>query len=241
MSKRPSCYRLLIVAPLLLVAAVGVQVYARLAYPAHSSLESRTLANLLPGSSARWKAQDLPIAQSEAAVGNVENILRYDDVFFRRYTRGALSVDVYVAYWTPGKMSYWDVGTHNPDSCWVFNGFVCAERRHAVQWQDAALPLKPFEYGRYTHTGTQIDVLFWHLVGGVPNRYEEQKEGWRNGLAGRIERFPLLVKDVKTYGLDMHREQFFVRVSANQPLLPLLADPDFQELLRGLAPTGILR
>lgn len=77
------------------------------------------------------------------------------------------------------------------------------------------------------------------MVGDQTNRYQAQPEGWRNGLAGRLERFPLMVKDISTYGLDMHREQFFVRVSSSSPLLPMLEKPHFQEFLQSLAPLRI--
>ncbi len=228
-------------AGLLLLSAVAVQVYAIRTYPYISTLGDRSVAELIPARAPGWAVQDLPIALSEAAVGNVERILRYDDAVFRRYSRGNVHVDVYVAYWLPGKMSYWDVGSHNPDSCWVNNGFTRLKRIHGKELEDPALPLKPFEYGHYEQNGTRIDVMFWHLVGGEPNRYEEQVEGWRNGLAGRIERLPLMLKDIRNYGLDMHREQFFVRISSNAPLMPLLSDPEFRGLLKDMRELGILR
>jgi hypothetical protein len=232
---------LLIAAGLVLTAGVTVQVYAVRAFPYVSSLDGRRVSELLPARPEGWSMQDLPIAQSDAAVGNVERILRYDDVAFRRYTRGSTHVDVYVAYWTPGRMSYWDVGSHNPDSCWIYNGFVCHERIYGKEIGDPSLPLKPFEFGRFEQKGNRVDVMFWHLVGGEPNRYTEQPPGWRDGLAGRIERFPLMLKDIRTYGLDMHREQFFVRISTNVPLIPLLEDPSFRELISDMRGTGILR
>jgi hypothetical protein len=237
----PRKIALLTGAGLLLVAAIAVQVYATRAYPYVSTLGDRSLGELLPAQAAGWTVLELPIAQSDAAVGNVERILRYDDVVFRRYSRGSVNVDVYVAYWLPGKMSYWDVGSHNPDSCWVYNGFTRLNRVHGKELDDPSLPLKPFEYGHYEQNGNRIDVMFWHLVGGEPNRYEEQAEGWRDGLSGRIERFPLMVKDIRNYGLDMHREQFFVRISSNTPLIPLLQDPEFRALLKDMRETGILR
>ncbi len=223
-----------------LAGGVGVQIYATKKYPAVSTLRGTSLAEVLPEESSTWTYEDVPVAQSDAAIGNVEKILRYDDVAFRRYRKGDVSVDVYVAYWEPRKMSYWDVGSHNPDSCWVYNGFERVEREHGVVNDDPALPLKPFEYGRYNARGGNIDVMFWHLVGGRPNRYEEQREGWRNGLAGRIERAPLMLKDIKTYGLNMHQEQYFVRISSARSLPTLLQDESFRTLLKELAPLGIL-
>ena len=224
----------------LVLIAIGAQVYANVAYPAVSTLAGRKLVDLIPGNTAGWTYEDVPIAQSQAAIGNVEKILRYDDAVFRRYTKGSTQVDLYVAYWLPGKMSYWDVGSHNPDSCWISNGFSCSKRLYGATHEDPVLPLKPYEFGRYTMQGTTIDVIFWHLVGGRPNRYEDQSQGWRNGLAGRIDRIPLIVKDVKTYGLDMKREQFFIRVSANQSIDVLLKDEGFRTLLQQMSALGIL-
>ena len=111
-----------------------------------------------------------------------------------------------------------DAGTHNPDSCWVNAGMVRGERRYSQSGRVGAHELIPYEYGSYSKDGRTSYVMFWHLVQGVPQHYEEQKEGWRNGLAGRIERLPLIWTDLRRYGLNQKREQLFIRISANKPL-----------------------
>ena len=192
---------------------------------------------VLPG----WEIKDVPLAQTEGAVEYVNNILLFDDVAQRLYRKGSLEVLVYVAYWKPGKVTTSDAGTHNPDSCWVAAGWQRHERRFSLPVSALGRELLPAEQGVYSIRGNTSHVLFWHLVNGEPNRYAEQQTGWRTGFAGRIERLPLALEDIRKYGLNMKREQLFVRLSANKPVDALLADPDFAELLTHLDSLGIFK
>jgi hypothetical protein len=76
-------------------------------------------------------------------------------------------------------------------------------------------------------------------VNGEPNRYEDQEAGWRNGLLGRLERLPLVWKDIRAYGLNQKNEQMFVRISSGARIEDLFADPANGELWQALAPLGI--
>jgi hypothetical protein len=87
--------------------------------------------------------------------------------------------------------------------------------------------------------GGRQNVAFWHLVNGEPNRYEEQELGWRNGLIGRLERLPLVWKDIRTYGLNQKNEQMFIRISSNARIEELLADPANWPLFNALGRLGI--
>jgi hypothetical protein len=76
-------------------------------------------------------------------------------------------------------------------------------------------------------------------VNGEPNRYEDQEAGWRNGIIGRLERLPLVWKDIRAYGLNQKNEQMFVRISSNARIEDLFADPANGVLWQSLAPLGI--
>ena len=191
---------------------------------------------------AGWVRRDIPIAASSAAMASAQGILNYSQAKQILYTKGGTQVLVYVAYWEPGKVSVVDAGSHNPDSCWVNNGCVRTERIYSVPGKIGERELLPYESGQYiVPNGGKQNVAFWHLVNGEPNRYEEQEAGWRNGLLGRLERLPLVWKDIRTYGLNQKNEQMFVRISSNARIEDLFADPANGGLFEALTRLGIFK
>lgn len=197
------------------------------------------LARSLP-EVAGWQRREVPIAGSSAAMVNVQGILNYSQAKQVLYTRGRTQLLIYVAYWEPGKVSVVDAGSHNPDSCWVSSGCVRTERRFAVPGRVGERDLLPYEFGQYIiPNGGKQNVAFWHLVNGVPNRYEEQQAGWRNGLIGRLERLPLVWKDIRAYGINQKNEQMFIRISSGQRIEEIMADPANGALWNALAPLGV--
>jgi hypothetical protein len=191
---------------------------------------------------AGWVRRDIPIAGTSAAMASAQGILNYSQAKQMLYTKGGTQVLVYVAYWEPGKVSVVDAGSHNPDSCWVNNGCVRTERIYSVPGRVGERELLPYESGQYiVPNGGKQNVAFWHLVNGEPNRYEEQEAGWRNGLLGRLERLPLVWKDIRTYGLNQKNEQMFVRISSNARIEDLFADPANGGLFEALTRLGIFK
>ncbi|MGA0134411.1 MAG: exosortase-associated EpsI family protein [Opitutales bacterium] len=198
------------------------------------------LTDALPREAAGWTRRDVPIAGSSAGVANVLGILNFSQAEQVLYEKDGRRVLVYVAYWEPGRVSVVDAGSHNPDSCWVNAGCVRTERRHGVAGLVGGRALRPYEYGQYlVPGGGRQNVVFWHLVNGSPNRYEEQESGWRDGLLGRLERLPLLLKDVRDYGLNQKSEQMFIRLSFSASLAETMADPEFARLMHALAALGL--
>jgi hypothetical protein len=191
---------------------------------------------------AGWVRRDIPIAGSSAAMASAQGILNYSQAKQILYTKGGTQVLVYVAYWEPGKVSVVDAGSHNPDSCWVNNGCVRTERIYSVPGKIGERELLPYESGQYiVPNGGKQNVAFWHLVNGEPNRYEDQEAGWRNGLLGRLERLPLVWKDIRTYGLNQKNEQMFVRISSNARIEDLFADPANGGLFEALTRLGMFK
>jgi hypothetical protein len=191
---------------------------------------------------AGWVRRDIPIAGSSAAMASAQGILNYSQAKQILYTKGGTQILVYVAYWEPGKVSVVDAGSHNPDSCWVNNGCVRTERIYSVPGKIGERELLPYESGQYiVPNGGKQNVAFWHLVNGEPNRYEEQEAGWRNGLLGRLERLPLVWKDIRAYGLNQKNEQMFVRISSNARIEDLFADPANGGLFEALTRLGIFK
>jgi hypothetical protein len=189
-----------------------------------------------------WTRREIPIAGSSAALASAQGILNFSQAKQILYTRNGAQILVYVAYWEPGKVSVVDAGSHNPDSCWVNNGCVRTERLYAVPGRVGERELLPYELGQYiVPNGGKQNVAFWHLVNGEPNRYEEQQAGWRNGLIGRLERLPLVWKDIRAYGINQKNEQMFVRISSGQRVEELIADPANAGLWNELSKLGIYK
>jgi hypothetical protein len=189
-----------------------------------------------------WTRREIPIAGSSAAMASAQGILNFSQAKQVLYVRGGTQILVYVAYWEPGKVSVVDAGSHNPDSCWVNNGCVRTERQYAVPGRVGERALLPYEFGQYiVPNGGKQNVAFWHLVNGEPNRYEDQQAGWRDGLIGRLERLPLVWKDIRAYGLNQKNEQMFVRISSGARIEDLFADPANGRLFEALSRLGVYK
>jgi len=200
------------------------------------------LDDALPGSVAGWVRSEIPLTKSSAELANVRGILNFNQAIQVLYTKGNQQILVFVAYWEPGQVSVADAGTHNPDSCWVNAGCTRTERAYGVESVVGGRALKPYEYGQYAMPrGGKQNVIFWHLVNAEPNRYQEQKTGWREGLVGRIERMPLFFKDFQKYGLNQKNEQMFIRASSFYPIKDLLADPANEPLFAAFEKLGIFQ
>jgi hypothetical protein len=211
-----------------LAAAVGLQAFYALVPPPEATLERRLaeiVADDLPG----WRSEDYDMAESPEAAARISNFLNFDDSLFRVFSRGGVQVGVYIAYWTPGKTSYRWAGAHTPDTCWVQAGWTRLDRRHEVPLQAGQTALKPAEFGTYEKDGHARDVYFWHLVGGEPYGYSQQ--GMHNIWAALL--------DVKRFGLNLRKEQFFIRLSSNRPLEELEQMPGFERILAALAEIGL--
>jgi hypothetical protein len=191
---------------------------------------------------AGWQRRDIPIAGSSAEMASAKGILNYSQAKQVLYARGQVQLLVYVAYWEPGKVSVVDAGSHNPDSCWVNSGCVRTERLYSVPGRVGERALRPYEFGQYiVPNGGKQNVAFWHLVNGEPNRYEEQSSGWRDGFIGRLERLPLVWKDIRTYGINQKNEQMFIRISSGQGMEEMMADPANAALFESLSRLGIYK
>jgi hypothetical protein len=234
---RPLLYTAGVLLSLLLALVLHVEFFAE-----RPRAFSGKLEDAIPRTLAGWQVQDIPLADSAAGALNIEGVLNYDQVVQRLFAKDGVQVMVYVAYWEPGKISLIDAGSHNPDSCWVNSGCERTNRAYGVAGKVGKRELRPYEWGEYrTPAGATLQAMFWHLVDGEPNRYEDQQVGWREGVGGRIERSKLVLQDIRTRGLNQRAEQMFVRLSSNKTPEQLLADPDARWLLDQLGKLGIFQ
>jgi hypothetical protein len=131
----------------------------------------QSLEEAIPAQMPGWRSQNVPLSSTPEGVDRVLSVLDLDDVFSREYTKGDTKVMIYAAYWYPGSEPYSSVAIHNPDSCWVIAGWEIEDRQSNRQIRLAGIDLKEHEWGAYSREGETTYVMFWHLLGGKPNKY----------------------------------------------------------------------
>lgn len=226
---------------LIIVAlTIGSIAYVRIFSVVEAQLTSK-LSDIVPEKLEGWTITEVPLAETEGMRQIVGKLLKFDQYVSRTFKKGDLEVVFYTAYWEPGGRTPFDAGGHNPDSCWVNYGWTRNVREYSVSGKEiAGRTLLPLEYGVYEKDGTTQPVIFWHLVNGRPFIYEEQKQGWRDGLGGAIDRTAVRIEDFKRLGLNQRREQMFIRISfPNQDMEEVWANPDFHQLLLSVDKLGI--
>lgn len=155
-----------------------------------------------------WTRADLSLGDTPEIQREVRDTLLFDEAAFVTYRRGEVRISVYCAYWRPGLVSYRMVANHTPDVCWRLQGWRCQEQRTttlSLPGMDARVP--DAEVRTFTREGRTEHVYFWHLVGG------------KVYYAGNEEKLPgyKFLRDLPKMGLRQKDEQYFLRISSEQP------------------------
>ncbi len=211
-----------------LLGAVGLQAYFALIPPPERTFNG-TLAEVIPSNLPGWKMQDLEIADTPESSARISEFLNFDDAIFRTYTKNDTEVGLYIAYWSPGKASYRWAGAHTPDTCWVKIGWNCTKREYSMPFQHGDLLFQPAEFGVYETETDRQNVYFWHLIGNKAYSYKQK---------GEPNIFGALI-DIKHHGLNLRKEQFFIRLSSNKTIDQLKQVNEFSEILDSLAKIGL--
>ncbi len=193
------------------------------------------LADILPPAPSGWTKTAKPIADTTEMQEAVGELLNFDDGAFVDYRHGADRLSVYIAYWTPGKMSARLVAGHTPDVCWIGGGWKRVAPEATEQRKDrtteredigtsGAPLLQTAERRVFELNGHREHVWFWHVVGERVQSYGNQA----------TPPWYAVFTDLLTQGLSQRKEQFFIRLSSNVPmdsadLAPVL--PDILEIL----------
>jgi hypothetical protein len=191
------------------------------------------LAQAVPLDLPGWSAQELPLGPSEFLAGEAGKVLNFDEVLYREYDRAGEKFQVYVAYWGAGKMPTRMVASHTPDRCWTENGWQCQEMKFKQTGIFPGVSLQPAEWRIFQPPrGNQPTyVVYWHLV-----------EGHIYDYGDRFNQVPspmLWIKDAVQQAFLGSREQYFIRLTSNQPLENLGGDPGFAAVLHGLGSLGL--
>lgn len=211
---------------LVLMVAVVFQIIGEKA--SGSAIVRRPLREQIASNVPGWKVADHALADSEEMKKSVGELLNYDDAIFRRYSSGRSEFDVYVAYWRPGKMSQRLVAGHTPDVCWVAAGWTLQSYDVRSLNSDTGGVLPPAQYRVFESAGGKRHVVFWHFSGQEVVSYEPGKSPpWWTPLT-----------DLLRQGFHQRREQFFIRISSEEPMENLLSNAGFREVLRSLPMPG---
>lgn len=197
-----------------------------------------SLEELLPSRIPGWQSTNVPLSQTPEGEERVLAVLDLDDVFSRQYRKHDTEIMVYVAYWYPGSEPYSSVAIHNPDSCWVIAGWDVLERESNRSVEMAGYPLKEHEFGIYRKGGDEVEVLFWHLLGGEPNKYIKHML-WTSSGVDSFKRQFYFIFNMYQMGFDLGQDQLFVRISSNKPFEELEESGELEEVLSALEGLGL--
>lgn len=218
----------------LLIAAIILVVYGSTQLP--EPRFTGRLHDLLPAAPSGWTMKEKPIADSEELKQAVGELLNYDDGVFVDYTNTSGDrLSVYIAYWTPGKMSHRLVAGHTPDICWEAAGWIKTKAGptpelsiRSASSHSLELPtstqIPPGEDRIFTAQATTEYVWFWHIVGDHIKSYG----------TGYTPKWYAPLTDLLEQGLNQREEQFFIRLSSKTPLLKLDSGPLLPEVLARL-------
>jgi hypothetical protein len=237
MSEAPKAWWLrwsLVLPALVLATAVGIQnvhFFHEKPKP-HDPHLGQAIPLTIPGG---WTGADVPLGANEFVSNMTEKVLNYDAVLNRDYNRGAETFGVYVAYWGAGKMPTRLVASHTPDRCWTENGWRCLAMKFKQPEVFEGTTLQPAEWREFEPPlgGSPTYVLYWHLV-----------EGHLYDYGDRFNNVPSPVlwwKDAVQQAVLGSREQYFIRLTSNEPLESLWSDPGFATILRGLEQLGLVK
>eukprot|EP01035_Chromulina_nebulosa_P026133 gene26133-34173_t len=224
-------YVLVIVGAVLVAAIVAVCASGSKMEPAFSA--DIRLADALPRKVANMTVRDEPIASTTEMAKAVIELLNYDDAICRVYVLNDLRISVYIATWSPGKMSSRLVSGHTPDICWPAAGWTRVDfggaEMGSVVFRDLGFPAGNFRV--FSQGASKEYMVFWHRVGkkylsykngGSPPWWAFASEVWMNGIS-----FP-------------QKGQLFFRVSANMPLDSFWGGPQFESIRLALIRLGLV-
>lgn len=187
------------------------------------------LSELLPKESDLdgWHVRVRRLAESIEMERLTKELLAFDDAVFVDILRGDTRVSIYLAYWRPGTVSSHWVASHTPDLCWLQSGWQCLLRDTQNIGREMSSTLA-MEHRTFRLNEQVEHVVFCHLVDGRPQTYD--------GVGPRPARLrDFLDRVTSRQWTRPDAEQFFIRISSNQPLTDFAQTSPVQFLLQRLA------
>lgn len=186
------------------------------------------LAQLMPARAANWEVH------TPKDLYQFADILQTNHLMERTYVRPTgtgqfVQLTVYVAYWGPGQASVSRVASHTPDACWPGSGWTAQPIDQARDIPEVTgLKISPGEHRLFTNNaGFPQNVWFWHIYDGHVISYRDPYS------------IPALFQIALQYGFRRPGEQYFVRISSNQPWSALKDEPLVREIVINLTRIGL--
>jgi hypothetical protein len=175
---------------------------------------------------------DVPLGDTELLRTEVRRRLNYTDYVFRRYQRGDVTFEVYIARWSLGALPVWQVAAHTPDHCWTSSGWHCRAMTFKQPLAIDGIELVPAEWRLFVPvSGSPIHVWYWHLVDGSPydfgNRFNDTPDA--------LKRFQDLLCEMRNGAPP----QVFVRISSSVEMHRLKDESAFREIVHRLGVVGL--
>ncbi len=219
----------------LFVPAIGSALIALLAAffasyapsDAHASSGNMRVESLLPIESDGWqvaRARDLY---------QFSDVLRTSELaqssYYKMVDGRPFELTVYVAHWNSGQAPVSLVASHTPDACWPGAGWILQsgpDPRPVLALDGLILP--PAEHRVFLgQSGIPQNVWFWHVYDGRVISYRDPYS------------VPALLALAWHYGFRREGEQYFVRLSSNQPWERLAGEPLVRQIFSNLAGVGL--
>ena len=212
---------------MLLVAVTGITIYGVVRQQSHVRYDG--LLARLPTASTGWVVKDLPLATSEGVQKAMGEMLNYDQAIFREYRQGNRVLNLYAAYWRPYRFNPRLIAIHVPDVCWKGGGWEMSQPDYAYPVMLAGNQKAwPAQYRLFTREGISQHVLYWHVVEGRLSGFAQGPDSMT--YQSTVARF---WQGIKGEGAG---EQFFIRLSSEQPWSEWQDEPIFKDILGTFAP-----
>ena len=184
-------------------------------------------ALLLPAAAQGWQvttANDLD---------KFSGILRTTQLVERTYAKNIAGqptlFSVYIARWAPGQAPVSLVASHTPDACWPGAGWHPQPNptpQTTLTLAGRSLPRAEYRIFQSANS-PPLQVWFWHVYDGRVINYRDPYS------------VPALLELALRYGFRREGEQYFIRITSNQPWDQLAQEPVIAEIVAHLATVGL--
>lgn len=191
-------------------------------------LHGRSLADFFPAKVDGWKVEDLPLGATERERAEAAEVLRLDDMVYRRFTRGPAQFTLFVSYWRRHSMPVRLVAQHTPDICWPAQGWSCTRSNRQFRLSFAGGLSRAGDYRELVALDSRrIATVFWHLADG---------EVVRDGLEGSTLDWWKRARDRAQEGSPT---QYFIRLVTNRNFEELAQEDAWRAVIAKLELLGL--